>query len=117
MKKSYTLPAVTARSNTTISIGVSIDDDAKFREWLSLVRRSQTIRSFKFHYTGHPDDNEYHLVGRFCPEYTRNGIYVWINLDFELCFRNKGYPLDEFCRMVKCTARPSSLSLCVTVKV
>lgn len=116
MTKIYKLPAITGDGQNT-SVGVLIDDDVEFRKWLSLVKRRQTIVSFEFIWADHPPESSGRYWGRFCAVYKTEGIYVKAELlSTGGWYRDVKYPLDEFCRMVNCTVRPS-LGLSVTVTV
>ena len=115
MIKRYTLPAVTREGRAT-SIGVSIDS-LKLHEWLSCARRRQAIDCFDFSWSKNPHAISFHLLGDFWTVYKSGGIYVEVNLHLGQYYRNATYTLDEFCSMFRFTERPSTLSLCVTVKV
>ena len=109
------LPAVTA-DGQKISVGVLIDDDAKFRKWLSSLKRREYVDPFRFLWAEYTDETEYDRIGVFHPGYDQDGIYVWIDL-LSVRYRGVSYPLDELCSMLFKNSRPSSIGMCITVKV
>lgn len=115
MRKRYILPAVTTTWQDT-SVKVLIDDDTEFREWLSCVKRRESVDLFGFHWAEHPGSLSCGLFGDFCAEYTQNDIYVHVDLCLGDYYIISRYSLDEFVSMFKCK-RPSTLGMCVTVKV
>lgn len=115
MRKRYTIPAVTADGEDT-SIGVEIDDDAKLRSWLCAVKNHIVVDNFGFHWTPDPHAPGFNLLGSFLVAHRMDGIYVKVQLFFEDYYRDVLYPLDEFCRMLFKSERPS-LGWRITVTV
>ena len=113
MIRRYTLPAVTIEGQDT-SIGVSTNDK-NLREWLSRVKRSESVNDFTFLFAEDPNETECNCLGMFRPRYAPFGIYVWVDL-LSARYRGVSYPIDKFYHMVKCAERPS-FGLRVTVKV
>lgn len=116
MRKIYTLPALTIAWRET-SVGVVIDDDAEFREWLSRVKRRESVDPFRFHWADHPNSPSYNLCGDFYSHHTRHGIFVNVDLGLDDYYIVVRYSLNKFCSMFSYATRPSTLGLCVTVKV
>ena len=119
MIKRYTLSAVTADGQDT-SIGVVIYDYAKLREWLLQVRSCIAVQSFNFNWDKNPRSTVPILVGSFCALWLQDGIYIKMKLFHNSYYRDAMYSLDEFCRMLFKSERPSarpSLGWCITVKV
>lgn len=116
MTKIYTLPAVTRVVGQDTSVGVLIDDDAKFREWLSCVKRRESVDYFRFRWSKQPRGKPFSYYGKFWALYKPGGIYIKPDLCYGIHYRGLEHPLNEFCRMVRCNERPS-FGLRVTVKV
>ena len=114
MIRRYTLPAVTVEGQDT-SIGVSLNDK-KLREWLSRVTRRESVNDFTFLFAKDPNETECNRLGMFRPRERLGCIYVWVEL-LSARYRDVEYPLDKFCRMMVKTSRPSSIGMCITVKV
>lgn len=118
MIKRYILPAVVEDGQDT-SIGVVIYDYAKLREWLLQVRSCIAVQSFKFNWDTNPRSTVPIHLGSFCALWYQDGIYIKMTLYHE-DYRDAEYPLDDFCRMLFKSMRPSarpSLGWCITVKV
>lgn len=105
MRKRYTLPTVTADGQDT-SIGIVVDDDAKLREWLNDVKRCIAVDTFRFHWSRNPHATAPHFLGVFCVLWYQDGIYIKLKLCYE-DYQNVEYPLDEFCRMLFKSERPT----------
>lgn len=105
MRKRYTLPAVAIDGRDT-SIEIAVDDVEKLRTWLHNVRIREETSPFRFQWAMSPRATMHQLIGVFCVDWRRDGIYVKMMLGHESYFGMK-YPLDEFCRMLFKSERPS----------
>ena len=115
MIERYTLPAVTIDGQDT-SIGIVVDNDAKLREWVNCVKRFEAEHIFRFHWDMSPRATMHQLLlGAFCVLWYQDGIYIKMKLYHEE-YRDVEYPLNDFCRMLFKSERPS-LGWCITVTV
>ena len=115
MRKKCILPAITGDGQKT-SVRVLIDAERMCR-WLYCVRRRTSVCEFDFRWSEDLRSTAFNYYGGFCAVYKPEGIYVKVALRIGGWYRDVVYPLDEFYRMVNCTVRPATLSLCVTVTV